>query len=142
LTSLNRYERKKGVDLAIRAFAKSQVSKSDSILVVAGGYDPRVTENVEHHLELVKIAQEEKVESKVVFLRSISNDDRALLLSKTRALLYTPINEHFGIVPVEAMYMGPIVLACNSGGPTESIKHGKSGFLLEPEAGDWADQLD
>jgi len=37
------------------------------------------------------------------------------------ALIYTPTNEHFGIVPLEAMYMEKPVIACNSGGPTETI---------------------
>lgn len=39
----------------------------------------------------------------------------------TKALLYTPANEHFGIGPVEAMSCGVPVLACDSGGPTESL---------------------
>lgn len=48
LTSLNRYERKKGIDLALKAFAKSQV-KDKALLVIAGGYDERVLENVQHY---------------------------------------------------------------------------------------------
>jgi len=57
----------------------------------------------------------------VHFLKSISNETWITLLNATDVLLYTPENEHFGIVPVEAMYCGVIPLACNSGGPTESI---------------------
>jgi len=49
-------------------------------------------------------------------------------------MLYTPENEHFGIVPVEAMYCGCIVLACNSGGPTESIVDAQTGFLLNADS--------
>jgi alpha-1,3/alpha-1,6-mannosyltransferase len=45
-------------------------------------------------------------------------------------LLYTPANEHFGIVPIEAMHLGCVVIACNSGGPLESIEDGETGFLL------------
>lgn len=37
------------------------------------------------------------------------------------ALLYTPMYEHFGIVPLEAMASGLAVLATTSGGPTETI---------------------
>jgi alpha-1,3/alpha-1,6-mannosyltransferase len=44
--SLNRYERKKNINLAIKAFShmiKKHPEKSNSIkLVIAGGYDPKV----------------------------------------------------------------------------------------------------
>jgi alpha-1,3/alpha-1,6-mannosyltransferase len=77
----------------------------------------------------------------VIFLKSISNDERLLLLENTKVLLYTPENEHFGIVPVEAMYMGCIVLACNSGGPLESVSDGETGFLQSPNALQWGEKI-
>jgi len=63
------------------------------------------------------------------------------LLEHTKLLLYTPANEHFGIVPVEAMHMGCIVLACNSGGPLESIVDGETGFLMEQDANTWGNKI-
>ena len=78
-------------------------------------------ENVEHHLELVKLAGSLGIAERVVFLRSISNAERVTLLKRTDILLYTPEREHFGIVPVEAMHLGCVVIACNSGGPLESL---------------------
>ena len=106
-------------------------------LVIAGGWDPRVEENVSHEKELRTIVDQLGIKSEVVFLKSISNDQRLLLLENTSILLYTPENEHFGIVPVEAMYMGCIVMACNSGGPLESVDHGKTGYLLPPDPEKW-----
>jgi alpha-1,3/alpha-1,6-mannosyltransferase len=96
---------------------------------------------VEHELELIKLAKDFKVEDKVVFLKSISNDERLLLLENTKILLYTPENEHFGIVPVEAMHMGCIVIACNSGGPLESVSDGETGYLLSPIAEEWGEKI-
>jgi alpha-1,3/alpha-1,6-mannosyltransferase len=61
--SINRFERKKHVGLAIRALAllinklKAKNKAIDVRLVVAGGYDSRVVENVEHQLELANEAQ-------------------------------------------------------------------------------------
>ena len=86
------------------------------------------------------------VDPSVLFLLNFTTAQRsALLTSKsTLALLYTPANEHFGIGPVEAMYCGVPVLACNSGGPTESIldKDGeRTGWLREPDPEIWADTL-
>lgn len=49
--------------------------------------------------------------------------ERCSLLKHSLCLLYTPENEHFGIVPVEAMYCQTPVIACNSGGPLESVEN-------------------
>ena len=145
MTSLNRYERKKNIPLALKAFAynlqRSSLQKGEAVLVIAGGWDARVDENVEHEQELRKLAKELGIEDKVVFLKSISNDQRLLLLENTKILLYTPENEHFGIVPVEAMNIGCVVIACNSGGPLESVEDGVTGFLLPPKTEIWGDKI-
>jgi hypothetical protein len=49
--------------------------------------------------------------------------------------------QHFGIVPVEAMYARVPVVAANSGGPTESVVHGDTGFLEPPEPAAFAAAL-
>ena len=144
LTSLNRYERKKNIPLALEAFAY-YVTKSKAagqpLLVIAGGYDERLEENVSVHRELNERAADLGISDNIVFLRSISNDQRILLLEHTKVLLYTPENEHFGIVPVEAMYMGCIALACNSGGPLESVADGQTGFLMPPNSEVWGKKI-
>lgn len=143
MTSLNRYERKKNIPLALKAFAdyiKKSGNKQD-ILVIAGGWDPRVVENVEHEKELRELAEKLGITERVYFLKSISNDERLLLLENTKVLLYTPENEHFGIVPVEAMHMGCIVMACNSGGPLESVADGETGYLQPPVEEMWGEKI-
>jgi len=40
---------------------------------------------------------------------------RTFLLSRATVVLYTPTNEHFGIVPVEGMGSGTPVIALKSG---------------------------
>ena len=64
LLSINRYERKKDVGLGIRAFAQMRARAPPALakdlhLVLAGGYDTRVAENVEHYRELQQVAVEE-----------------------------------------------------------------------------------
>ena len=61
--SVNRYERKKGVEKAILGFAKLRIHFGNDVyekqklrLVIAGGYDPRLTENVEYFNELNELA--------------------------------------------------------------------------------------
>lgn len=143
ILSFNRFERKKNVALAILTFAELRNSLSptdfrDLQLVVAGGYDKRVSENVTYHVELSKLAETMRLTHKtiwgsstedhgdiqnvnVIFLPSFSEEQRSFLLAYSLCLLYTPANEHFGIVPCEAMYSRLPVIAVNNGGPTESI---------------------
>ena len=52
-----------------------------------------------------------------------------MLLNKASLLVYTPSNEHFGIVPLEAMLAGIPVLAAKSGGPLETVADGETGWL-------------
>ena len=65
----------------------------------------------------------------VLFLLSIPAQLKTMLLDAATMLLYTPSNEHFGIVPLEAMLAGVPVLAANSGGPLETVVDGETGWL-------------
>ena len=141
--SINRFERKKGIGLAIEALnVLSKTTKGGSgpepRLVIAGGYDARLSENVEHLQELGKLAAGLGVRDRVVFVPSFTDAQRSALLAACFAVLYTPQREHFGIVPIEAMAAGRPVVACNSGGPLESVVNGKTGFLCKPLPEAWA----
>ena len=153
LLSINRFERKKDVGLAIRAFAKlDETTQCKAKLVIAGGYDPRVRENIEYHEELVKDAESRGLKCataksivtaqavpddvQVIFLHNVPSQAKSMLLSTARLLVYTPTNEHFGIVPVEGMLAGVPVLATDTGGPKESVVDGRTGWLRKPDAVD------
>lgn len=124
-----------------------------------GGYDNRVQENVQYHQELddlatglgLQTATSKTVVSAlsipddidVLFLLSVPTTFKNTLLAQSKLLLYTPINEHFGIVPVEAMLQGLPVLASNTGGPLETIVEGETGWLRDAHAIDeWTAVID
>ncbi|KAL8309698.1 hypothetical protein RB597_009793 [Gaeumannomyces tritici] len=150
--SINRFERKKNIALAIKAFAGLVKEKRKGVkLVIAGGYDNRVPENVSYHKELAELAEDlglghattktvvtalalaRDASVDVLFLHSVPSALKASLLKSARLLLYTPAEEHFGIVPLEAMLAGLPVLACNSGGPMETVLEGETGWLRDPD---------
>mmetsp|Transcript_24357 Transcript_24357/g.59167 ORF Transcript_24357/g.59167 Transcript_24357/m.59167 type:complete len:117 (+) Transcript_24357:1-351(+) len=66
---------------------------------------------------------------------------KATVLKHAACLLYTPDREHFGIVPVEAMYAQVPVIAVNSGGPLESVDDGKTGYLRHQDPLEWAEVI-
>ncbi|KAH9779031.1 GDP-Man:Man(1)GlcNAc(2)-PP-Dol alpha-1,3-mannosyltransferase [Citrus sinensis] len=130
--SINRFERKKNIDLALSAFAMLQNleedvfknhNTADVTLTIAGGYDKRLRENVEYLEELKSLAERNGVSDRVNFITSCSTTERNALLSECLCVLYTPKDEHFGIVPLEAMAAYKPVIACDSGGPVETIKN-------------------
>jgi glycosyltransferase involved in cell wall biosynthesis len=63
------------------------------------------------------------------------------LYSTATALLFTPRNEDFGMVVLEAMAAGTPVLAVDAGGPRGTVEHGVTGWLLPPDPAAFATQV-
>ena len=138
------------------------------VAIPVGGYDKALKDNIDTYARLKKLCHTsalrhvtikpddraleptpaELSNAEVVFLLNFTDSQRAWLLTaeSSIALLYTPENEHFGIVPVEAMACGLPVLGVDSGGPTETVVDtdaklegkGATGLLRRPEPGQWA----
>ena len=65
----------------------------------------------------------------------LSTEELQKELGKCRALLMTPRwIEAFGNVAIEALACGVPIIAYRRGGPSEIVKHGKTGFLVEPDS--------
>lgn len=144
--SINRFERKKNIELAVSAFARLHTLEehalqsqklNEATLTIAGGYDSRLRENVEYLDELKHLAAREGVSSRISFVTSCSTAERNKLLSQCLCVIYTPKDEHFGIVPLEAMAAHKPVIACNSGGPVETVD-AETGFLCDPTPEDFS----
>ena len=140
IVSLNRFERKKNIELLLHAYAiiHKDYTNDDNKdigalppLVIAGGYDHRNVENLEYLEELKTLANSLGISSNTKFRPSVSDEERAVLLQSAICVVYTPYREHFGIVPLEAMYAGSATIAIKSGGPKETIIDGKTGILVD-----------
>ncbi|KAK2964233.1 putative Alpha-1,3/1,6-mannosyltransferase ALG2 [Blattamonas nauphoetae] len=136
--SINRFESKKNLQLALDAFYAGGTDHTGFIkpwhLVFAGGYNSQTKDNVETLKKLQTKVKDLNIEDSVTFMTNITNEQKAELLTASRCCIYTPSDEHFGIVPVEAMAFQCPVVAVNSGGPMESIVDRVTGFLVPPNA--------
>lgn len=139
ILSINRFERKKNLGLAICCL--NLLSDKKIKLLIAGGYDPLNLENIEYFQELVNLAQDMRLADRIIFLKSPSDAVKISLLRHCLCLIYTPSNEHFGIVPLEAMYCGKPVVAVNNGGPKETIENGYNGYLCSAEPEEFANAI-
>jgi glycosyltransferase involved in cell wall biosynthesis len=118
----------KGFDFLIQALA--QLPQQERLpLVIASNF-----QNPPERAYLEGLAQELGVD--VRFQGHVSDDDLLALYNRARAVLYAPIREPFGLVPLEAMACETPVVAVAEGGVRESVVHEVTGLLTprEPQA--------
>eukprot|EP01117_Protostelium_nocturnum_P005034 TRINITY_DN1820_c0_g1_i1.p1 TRINITY_DN1820_c0_g1~~TRINITY_DN1820_c0_g1_i1.p1 ORF type:complete len:470 (+),score=180.02 TRINITY_DN1820_c0_g1_i1:2975-4384(+) len=157
ILSVNRFDPAKKVETAVEGFVKMskkmpQEEWKKVQLIVAGGYDERVSANREYLDLLSKLAEKGNLkysvikrdqifhsestslwkESSIIFMPDVSDSHKMELLKRSACLVYTPSLEHFGIVPVEAMFAECPVVAVNNGGLLETITLNKQQGLLCP----------
>lgn len=70
----------------------------------------------------------------VKFLGSVTDEELDRLYAHATALIYTALDEDFGMVPVEAMARGTPVIGLAQGGVKETVVDGKTGVVFsKPE---------
>ena len=98
-------------------------------------------------IEEIKSKSKSPSQADILFLPNFTTAQRTALLQSpcSIALLYTPNNEHFGIGPVEGVACGLPIIACNSGGPKESIidkpANHWTGWIRSPQPSLWCDAM-
>jgi len=122
--TMGRLVHKKGFDLLIQAFAHVSRDRLGLQLSIAG--------DGEEMAALVELRDSLGLEDRVHLLGHV---DRLTLgrLLKGAVLFVLPSRiEPVGIVTIEAMMEGKPVLATSVGGVPDVVKHGQSGWLVQP----------
>src|SRR5204863_5844409 len=137
ILSVNRFDPTKNLGLAVDALGALRERMPGPAfagvrLVLAGHFDARLAETRALGAELEARAARLGLERQVTLARSPSDAERRALLARAACVVYTPLAEHFGIVPLEAMAAARPVVAVNRGGPTETIVDGETGWLASP----------
>lgn len=71
---------------------------------------------------------------RIRFLGYVSDAEIVELYSYARVTPFTPVREDFGYVTIEAFRSGkPVVTCVDSGEPARLVKHGVSGFVVNPD---------
>jgi len=68
----------------------------------------------------------------ISFLGRVSEKKLKSLLANCLASVYLPVQEDFGMFPLEANASGKACIAAEEGGCTETVIDGKNGFLIKP----------
>jgi glycosyltransferase involved in cell wall biosynthesis len=131
---LGRLVPRKGVDDAIRGFARAVLKHGAAarMLVVGGDSarpDPAITPEI---ARLQNIARAEGVESRVTFVGRADRERLKYYYSAANVFISTPWYEPFGITPLEAMACATPVVGSNVGGIKYSVAHEHTGYLVPP----------
>ncbi len=113
--SFGRVDELKRVSDIVRAFQKMPDKK---LIISSGGDD----------LENIKKLAEGY--SNISVIGWVSNTELRTLIGNCIASLYLPIDEDFGMVPLESMSAGKPCIGVDEGGLKETIIHNKTGILL------------
>lgn len=124
-------------EYAIRAFSMFKKRKKGYRLIIAGPISKDRQFSSYYENEIAPLAR--KV-GDVAILGSVSDRRSRELFSRATAVLYPPINEDYGLVPLEGMASGKPVIAANEGGPKGTIVDGETGFLVDGES-EMADRM-
>jgi glycosyltransferase involved in cell wall biosynthesis len=129
--SVGRLDPWKRVDLLLQAAA---LEPRAQVVVAGDGPDRDRLEQLAGELGLAERAR---------FDGRVSEAELADLYATCRAVYYAPVDEDFGMVPLEAFRARkPVITATDSGGPLDFVVAGKTGWVAEPDARAIAGALD
>ncbi len=114
---------------AIDAFGMFKKRKKGYKLVIVG---PLSTDRLflDYYDKVVKRAKEV---GDVIVTPNVTEDKLRSQYSMATAVLYPPINEDYGLVPLEAMAAGKVPIVANEGGPTVTVLDKITGFHIGSE---------
>ena len=122
----------KGFELLVEAAAKAHKYLKVKIAGTGPLMEPLKKMIAEYHLE-----------NQVELLGYLSNEEVKRLYASCAAVHFSPVDEDYGLIAVEAMKQGKgVITSSNSGGPTELVVHESNGYVLPPDASEHAVILD
>lgn len=116
-------ENQKKVSLIIRAF--SMIKNEKNYLIIAGKGKDKYS--------YIKLANELGIINRVIFTGFVNSKEKLFLLKNCICVIQPSVNETFGLVTMEAMASGAIVLTTNNDGSRDFIKEGINGFFINPD---------
>lgn len=128
----SRIEHAKRQELLVRAMAEVR-APAWAVFAGEGGQTGAMKE----------LAQSLGVADRVRFMGRVADREMMGLYASATAICFTPLDEDYGYVTLEAMLSAKPVITCtDSGGPLEFVLAGETGEVVAPEPGEVARAID
>jgi glycosyltransferase involved in cell wall biosynthesis len=124
ILALGRVVPKKGFDLLVEAFAHMGVSGRSADLVIAGTGD--ALEDLRRQVATLGVGD------RVHLVGRLDRQDVAAAMAGAELFVVPSRLEPFGIVVLEAWRAGTAVVATSRGGPSDLVRDGEDGMLVDP----------
>ncbi len=132
------FDRRKNVDMVVRAFAEATQAWSDRPQLVIAGSQP--VGGDELFPDINRTILETGVAADVALIGPVTAEDSSALMAGCSAFVFPSRYEGFGLSPLEAMQSGAPVLASSTSSVGEVVAEG--GLLIHPDdLRGWADAL-
>lgn len=129
LLVISRLSPLKRVDLVLRALAQAAAAGARCVIAGEG----------EAEGQLRELSSALGLNDRVTFAGRLDDDELAMYLARCRAVVFTPYDEDYGFVTVEAFASSKPVITCSdSGGPLELVRAGLNGWVVAPDPSDIA----
>jgi len=119
--SVGALQARKGFDFLVESLGVLDRATRPGLIIVSNYQERR------ERWYLEDLAEEHGVV--VEFKTMVSDEALRVLYSQALLVLYAPIMEPFGLVPLEAMACGTPVVAVREAGVRETVRHGETGLL-------------
>ena len=128
--SVNRLDRAKRIDLLLEA-----VARDAALDVVIAGDGP-------DRSRLEQLAHDRGLNGRARFAGRVSESELADLYARCLAVYYAPVDEDYGMVPLEAFLAEkPVLTTTDAGGPLEVVADGSTGLVVTPDVAEIARAL-
>jgi glycosyltransferase involved in cell wall biosynthesis len=117
---------KKGFRFIIETLGQIPASVRPELVIISNYHEAKEKDHLTH------LARAHGVHLSLQML--VPNEELVRLYNVAQLLVYAPIQEPFGLVPLEAMACGTPVVAVREGGVVEAVVHNSTGLLVERDA--------
>jgi glycosyltransferase involved in cell wall biosynthesis len=108
---------------AFRIFCENGAEKTLQLRIVGDG---------PQRMALQEKVSQYGIEKRVVFLGQISDKALPEFYANSRLTVYVPIDEPYGLVPVESLYYKTPIIVSDHGGPGEVFTHQENAYMVDP----------